>query len=135
MGITLSRQQHQQLLDWAKEAGNKECCGLLLGAGEMVSGLELTENVAADATRHFEIDPFALLARHKRNRDGGLPVLGCFHSHPNGLGRPSATDSLQAADDGQIWLIVANGEITAWIPSGKAGSMTEFASVALVVEG
>lgn len=108
---------------------------MLLGVGEAVSELELTTNVAVDATRHFEIDPAALISRHRQARNGGLPIMGCFHSHPNGLVRPSAEDCEQAADDGRYWLIVANGEIAAWKAMGGAGRVTEFASVALIVEG
>ncbi len=102
-----------------------------MGDGESVSELELANNVAVDTTQHFEIDPAALVSRHKAARNGGLPILGCFHSHPNGLTRPSETDALQAAGDGRFWLIIANGEITAW----QATRNTGFEPVALVVEG
>lgn len=64
-------------------------------------------NVAPDPLRHFEIDPAALIAAHRASRAGGLAVLGYFHSHPNGLARPSATDARTAAGDGRIWAIVA----------------------------
>ena len=135
MTICLSRKHRAQLLQWAEEAGKQECCGLLLGRADTVSALELAKNVAVNATRHFEIDPAVLITKHKQAREGGLAVLGCFHSHPNGLARPSITDDRQAAADGQIWLIIANGEITAWKARGSGGQATEFVSVTLVVEG
>lgn len=135
MAVRLSRKQHVQLLEWAKAAGKHECCGLLLGNNETVLELELTKNVAADTTLHFEIDPAALISRHKAARNGGLAIMGAFHSHPNGLARPSKTDGMEAACDSQYWLIIANGEITAWEPRGKAGQIAEFKPVALVVEG
>lgn len=135
MALRLSRKHHTQLLEWVDAAGKIECCGLVLGSDDAVAELVLTANVAADATQHFEIDPADLIAAHRQAREGGWPVLGCFHSHPNGLVGPSATDAAQAAGDGQIWLIIANGEITAWKTGDVAGQATEFVSVALVVEG
>jgi proteasome lid subunit RPN8/RPN11 len=135
MALRLSRKHHAQLLEWAEAAGKQECCGLLLGNAEGVTELVLTNNVAADSAQHFEIDPADLIAAHKRTRQGGLTVLGCFHSHPNGLAGPSATDVRQAAGDGQIWLIVANGQITAWETKHSVTQMTEFEPVALIVEG
>jgi desampylase len=135
MSLHLSRKHHSQLLKWAKDAGNQECCGLLLGQGNMVSNIEHTTNVATDTAHHFEIDPAALIASHKHARGGGEPVIGYFHSHPNGLARPSASDVAQASDDGRYWLIIADEEISAWMPSGLAGRVTAFEPVALVVEG
>jgi desampylase len=119
MGLKLSRQQRQQLLDWANEAGEVECCGLLLGRGGEVERVEQTANVAADSNRRFEIDPAALIAAEKQARQGGLAILGYFHSHPNGLADPSTNDAASASLDGRYWLIIANGEITSWMPTAS----------------
>lgn len=124
MGLKLSRQQRQQLLYWAAEAGDVECCGLLLGAGNVVQGVERTTNVAADPKRHFEIDPAALIAAEKRARKGGPAILGYFHSHPNGRAEPSPDDAASATPNGRFWLIIANGEITAWVPQGDGIATT-----------
>ena len=62
----------------------------------------ITANVATDPTRHFEVDPAALVAAHKGARSGGAQVIGYFHSHPNGLARPSATDAATSARDGAV---------------------------------
>lgn len=117
MGLKLSRQQRQQLLDWADEAGEQECCGLLLGRGEEVERVELAENVATDPERYFEIDPSALIEAEKQARQGGPTILGYFHSHPNGRAEPSPVDAASASLDGRYWLIIANGEITVWLPT------------------
>jgi desampylase len=135
MSLHLSRKHHAQLLKWAGDAENQECCGLLLGCDAAIAEIECTANVAADPYQHFEIDPAALIAAHKRVRGGGQPVLGYFHSHPNGLAQPSATDATHAADDGRFWLIIAEGQVSAWKPRGKRNGVVEFEPVALVVEG
>lgn len=83
-------------------------------------------NVAPDPLRHFEIDPAALIAAHRASRAGGLAVLGYFHSHPNGLARPSATDARAAAGDGRIWAIVALNDVgpSDAAPSGQDAMLT-----------
>src|SRR3982751_253500 len=120
MTIRISRQQERQLLDWAIEAGDSECCGLICEADGVVT-IELAANVAADPERHFEIDPAALIAAEKAHRTGQRRLLGIFHSHPNGLARPSEEDAAMAAEDGRAWLIIAGGRITAWSKSSSVG--------------
>ncbi len=99
----------------AREADPCEACGLLLGTGTHIHTARPTANVAPDPAMHFEIDPATLIAAHRAARDGSGPeVIGYFHSHPNGLARPSATDVASAARDGRLWIIVADGAITCW---------------------
>jgi proteasome lid subunit RPN8/RPN11 len=97
--------------------------------------VQLAQNVAADPARHFEIDPAALFSAGKDVRSGGIPVLGYFHSHPNGVAAPSATDVAQAVPDRQFWLIIAAGAITAWLPVVAGTQVSGFTPVALIVEG
>jgi proteasome lid subunit RPN8/RPN11 len=135
MALHLSSSDWRQLLHWAEMAGDHECCGILRGEGDRVSALELAQNVAADPTRHFEIDPAALFSAAKDVRSGGIPVLGFFHSHPNGMAVPSPTDIAQAAPDKYIWLIIAAGAITAWQPVVVGAQVTGFTPVVLMKEG
>lgn len=111
------------LREEAARAHPAECCGLLLGGGGRIVRAVPTANVHADPRAHFEIDPAALIAAHRAAREGGDPVAGYYHSHPNGLPRPSATDAAMASGDGRVWAIVsgggaeagrAEGDITFW---------------------
>lgn len=135
MALYLSSSDWRQLLDWAKTAGDHECCGLLRGTGDRIRAVELAQNVAADPTRHFEIDPAALISAAKDVRRGGIPVLGFFHSHPNRLAMPSPTDVAQAAPEPHIWLIIAAETITAWQPVVDGAQVTGFTPMALMKEG
>lgn len=135
MALYLSRKHYAQLLHWANEAGNRECCGFIIGNGARISAVELAANVAVDPYQHFEIDPAALVAMHKRLRNGSAPLLGYFHSHPNGLMQPSTSDVAQADDDGRLWLIIAAEKVSAWKPRGSGGHVNGFEPVALIVEG
>ena len=132
MTLRISRQQYAQLLDWAEQAGDVECCGLLLGYDGQLEAVELADNVAADPARHFEIDPADLIAAERAARAGAPAIIGYFHSHPNGLARPSTDDVEKAADDGRIWVIIANGDVSGW---RKLPGQSEFEEVALVIDG
>ncbi len=112
--LTITPEAYAAIVAAAAAACPHEACGLLLGSGRHIAKAQKTANVAADPSRHFEIDPVALIAAHRALREGGPQVVGYFHSHPNGLARPSATDVAQAAHDGRVWMIVANGAITCW---------------------
>jgi len=115
MALQISQSALAAMIAAAQAAAPCEACGLLLGTGLRIERALPTANVAGDPATHFEIDPAALIAAHRAARDGtGAEVVGYFHSHPNGLARPSATDRQSAARDGRVWAIVADGAITCW---------------------
>ncbi len=102
------------MLEEARLAHPRECCGLLLGKGDRVALAQPAANVHPEPERHFEIDPKALIAAHRAARAGGLELLGYYHSHPNGRAEPSAADRASASGDGRIWAIVAQGNVLCW---------------------
>ena len=120
MAVTITPQAQKAILAAAARAAPHEACGLLLGAGFHIETAQPTANVHPEPKRHFEIDPAALIAAHKAARIGGPQLIGYFHSHPNGLARPSATDAAMATGDGRIWAIAAAGAVSLWrdAPSG-----------------
>ncbi|MFT4026942.1 MAG: M67 family metallopeptidase [Novosphingobium sp.] len=101
------------LLAEASKTAPAECCGILLGR-DRIERAQPAANVAPDPLRHFEIAPQALISAHRAARNGGLPVLGYYHSHPSGHPVPSATDCEHSGGDGSIWAIVAGGEVAFW---------------------
>ena len=136
MALILSRQVQQQLLQWADEAGANECCGLLLGWDGRASSAIWAQNVAADPSRHFEIDPATLIAAEREARSEGPPVIGYFHSHPGtGSCEPSACDIASAANDGRFWVILAAGKMQAWQPIGPQGGEVERFQLVAINEG
>ncbi|MBK8374548.1 MAG: M67 family metallopeptidase [Sphingomonadales bacterium] len=134
MTLILSRQHRRQLLDFAEESGSSECCGLILGRGDTVELLELTANVAASPYNSFEIDSSMLIRAEKCAREGGLEILGYFHSHPNGSIEPSKIDARSAAADGRCWLIIAGAEISAWRAVERGGRQATFFVPEILVE-
>jgi proteasome lid subunit RPN8/RPN11 len=109
-----------QIIEEARAAFPNECCGLLEGerTGESVRVVAVhpTANLAGDPARGFEIDPAPHLRLRCRLRGTPRAVVGCYHSHPNGLAGPSATDRARNKDSeaGFVWLIAAvpGGEVT-----------------------
>ncbi|MGI4732130.1 MAG: Mov34/MPN/PAD-1 family protein [Janthinobacterium lividum] len=92
-----------------------EKCGLLLGHGDVVVRAEPAANVSPTPRTTFEIDPAALLAAYRGQRQpGGAEVLGFFHTHPSGDDAPSVTDAACAAPDGRLWLIATDRHARLW---------------------
>ena len=112
MATEVSSNVIERLLSEARRAHPLECCGILLGHGEVIVQAKAAANVHPDPRQHFEIDPQALIDAHRDARDGDLQVLGYYHSHPNGLAEPSATDRAIAAPDGSVWAIIAAERIS-----------------------
>ena len=110
----------------------REACGLLLGIGGRILRAEPTRNVAARPERSFEIEPAALLRWHRTARGMAMTVIGWYHSHPNGVDKPSATDAARAVEDGKLWLIATDAGVTAWrvVPNGAVHGRFEAVTLA-----
>ena len=114
MTLEVSSDVLDALLREAAEAHPRECCGILLGGGAAITASRAARNVHPTPETHFEIEPQALVDAHRAARQGGPQVIGYYHSHPNGLARPSDTDRAMASGEGAIWAIIAAGRVTFW---------------------
>ena len=126
MTIRMASDAAALILAEASRAAPRECCGLLLGQNRDGMWAHIAQarpavNVAADPSRHFEIDPAALIAAERDARQGGAALIGYYHSHPNGLAEPSATDREMAHPDGRVWLIAADGSLRAFRAPDRPG--------------
>jgi proteasome lid subunit RPN8/RPN11 len=131
MSLRISSGQRQFLLDQAASGGDLEVCGLLVGRDNVLEQLVPARNVAANPARSFEIDPATLLAVHRDARRTGQRVIGHWHSHPNGRAEPSGRDAARATENGQIWLIIAGGDLSAWRAQSCGAGPASFTSVPL----
>lgn len=126
-----SRVRETLLAEAAKAAPN-EACGLLLGCAGAIEAAVPAANVAAHPENTFEIDPAVLLRTHREARKQGQQVIGHYHSHPDDSAEPSLRDAARATENGQLWLIVAAGEIHAWhVTPGRSALHGRFLPVAL----
>ena len=83
-----------------------ECCGLLIGNGEMVEDASRARNAKRSRTR-FQVEPADHFAAIRRARAAGLEVIGAYHSHPNGPSGPSETDRARLTDPSMFHVIVS----------------------------
>ena len=86
----------------AEGGGAEEVCGVLVGrevdGARQIESAEPLANVAAAEVRphYFALDPLALMRAERAADAAGRRVLGIYHSHPNGVCRPSETDRREA---------------------------------------
>ena len=117
----------------AEAAYPEEACGLLLGHGALPGPITVTEvvksaNVASgDRRRRFEVDPAVRFGVERRLRGTPQQLIGHYHSHPDGVARPSDHDVAQAYEPGLVWLIVAVADgksqhAKAWALAGSGGN-------------
>ncbi|HEY5049022.1 MAG TPA: M67 family metallopeptidase [Rhizomicrobium sp.] len=98
------------LADEARAAFPRECCGLIEGIRDKTAAhavaIHATRNAALEADR-FEIDPAEHIRLLGQLRGTAKEIIGCYHSHPNGLAEPSKHDLAGASREDFLWLIVA----------------------------
>ena len=80
------------LLEEARREPSRECCGLLVGRGGVISRVFPATNAADDPAKTFEVAPEELFRLMREIRAAGLELLGIYHSHPAGENRPSGRD-------------------------------------------
>jgi proteasome lid subunit RPN8/RPN11 len=114
MVLAVARSVIETMIGEAARTAPDECCGLLIGTGNRIEIAVPARNVHPSPRTHFEIDPAALIAAHKAEREGGPRVAGYWHSHPTGRAEPSPTDRAMAAGEGRVWAIVGQGEVRFW---------------------
>lgn len=137
--LILSASQVRQIEREAAAAYPQECCGAMLGkdiiveAGSrrIVQRLEALKNsfAADERYRRFALDPLELMQLEKRASQGGLSVLGFYHSHPDHPARPSEYDRQHAwGYYSYVIVAVAGGEaaeLTSWRLDEKTGTFQQ----------
>lgn len=93
----------------ARDEAPLECCGLLLGSGDVVDECVPTRNARASESTYL-IDPADHVAALRRCRNDGRDVIGAYHSHPKSAAVPSPTDLAEAHDANLLYVIVSLAE-------------------------
>jgi proteasome lid subunit RPN8/RPN11 len=115
----------------ARAAAPLECCGLLIGADDLIDEAHPAANVRRSRVA-FEIDPAAHFDAIRKARTTKRSVIGAYHSHPGSPAVPSETDVREANDPHLLHVIVSlarrEPDLRAWRISGQ-----DVTSVALQV--
>jgi proteasome lid subunit RPN8/RPN11 len=110
MKLILPRALQARIEALACDAFPAECCGLMEGIADAeqvrVLVLHPARNVASAPDR-FEIHPEDHFAALRAARANGHAIVGCYHSHPGGMARPSETDRQGGGEENFVWLIAA----------------------------
>jgi desampylase len=112
----------------ARAEAPRECCGILVGAGDRIDEAVAARNIADRPATRFLIDPKDHLAALKAARRRGLDVVGFYHSHPRSPADPSATDLSEASYPNHLFLIVGLGGRGADVVDGADVRLFRFAS-------
>lgn len=112
MGLHLAPRHIDDLDQHCKNCWPEEACALLVGRHEeggdrFVHRVVLSQNVALEKTRFFEIDPGVRIKLERELRNGDDEIVGVFHSHPDGPAFPSKSDQRMVVEKQFVWLIAA----------------------------
>lgn len=104
--IRIRRGVLSQIESHAQDEAPLECCGLLVGAGDLIDEAVPAANILSSASQ-FQLDPRVHLDTNRRLRGTARSVLGAYHSHPRSEAVPSARDRAEAHYSDFVWLIVS----------------------------
>ena len=108
--ITMSKNDHEIILQHARENLPEEACGLIAGTKDgndkSIKKVYCLTNID-HSNEHFSLDPKEQLAAVKDMRANGLVPLGNWHSHPESPSRPSEEDKRLAYDSTASYMILS----------------------------
>lgn len=91
----------------ARTESPRECCGLLVGAGDRIVEAVALPNVDPSPERRFQVDPRDHINLRRSLRGSGRSIAGVYHSHPGSPAIPSPSDIAEALYPDFIYLIVS----------------------------
>jgi proteasome lid subunit RPN8/RPN11 len=96
----------EEMLRIARSEPRMECCGLLAGAGGVITKILPAKNALASPTA-YDVAPQELFQLFRRMREEGLEHLGIYHSHPSTENVPSPRDIELAAYPNEAYFIIS----------------------------
>ena len=105
--VDLAAEAIEAMVTHARDSAPDECCGLLLGRGNVVAAAMRARNIDALPQTRFLIDPRDQFAAARAARTRALEVVGFYHSHPRSAPQPSARDVARFSYTGYLYAIVS----------------------------
>ncbi len=106
MAVRLTREQLDRMLAQAYAEAPNECCGLLLGRGDIVEAVVPGRNIHM-SPRIYELDPQDQLRAFRLMDEHGWELVGIYHSHPATEAYPSKTDQAKALYPDARYVIIS----------------------------
>ncbi|MFN2448028.1 MAG: Mov34/MPN/PAD-1 family protein [Vicinamibacterales bacterium] len=119
MSLRLSGSVEHSIRAHGRETYPDECCGALIGRGDVVYEALALANVTDEGPRRrFSIRPSDYRQAEQHASQQGLELIGFYHSHPDHPARPSQYD-LDHAWPVFAYVIVAveagrDGDLRSW---------------------
>lgn len=104
--VWIDRAAFDALVAHARDDVPLECCGLLVGHGNVIDYAVRTRNLRASPSAYL-VDPADHFQAIRQSRREGRDVLGAYHSHPRGPAEPSPTDIREAYHRQFLYVIVS----------------------------
>lgn len=101
----VSGSAYARIRQWCHDSPKREVGGVLGGIGRFITMAVAVPNLSSDPASFFECTIADLRRARTRIRESGLRVIGHWHSHPNGWGRPSTWDVECQSGVELIWSI------------------------------
>src|SRR3977135_413387 len=96
----------EEMLRHARSEPGVECCGLLAGAGGVITRIFPAKNALASPTA-YEVAPQEVFKLFRRMREEEVEHLGIYHSHPVTENVPSPRDIELAAYPNEAYFIIS----------------------------
>jgi proteasome lid subunit RPN8/RPN11 len=103
-GLYLTRVHWTQMEADVIAKAPEEACGIVAGEGNTSRIVISITNILHNPTR-FRMDPSEQLNAFLLVEEKGWDILAIYHSHPQGINAPSATDYEELTFPGIIYLI------------------------------
>jgi proteasome lid subunit RPN8/RPN11 len=107
--VRITRPAFEQVRTHASDGYPNEVCGMLISApgnGLVTETRRVRNTVVERARDRYEMDPLDQIRIQRECDEGGLEIVGYYHSHPDHPARASITDS-QRSWAGPVYLIVS----------------------------
>lgn len=101
--LKISKKHIDEMIGHAFDENPYECCGILAGKSDVISGLYRITNTTRSPYRYV-MDAQEFLNADKDAEDKGWEILAFYHSHTHSPAYPSQTDVRMALESG--WLDV-----------------------------
>lgn len=105
--MNIARAVLDAIVAHARESAPEECCGLLIGRGDVILDSVQAGNLSPTPRVRFLVDPQDHFGAVHAARPRGLEVVGFYHSHPASGALPSETDLAEWIDTELVSVIVA----------------------------
>ena len=96
----------EAIVEHARREAPNECCGLLVGAGNVVDRAVPTRNATQSRTEYL-VEPSEHFALIRELRGTAHDIIGAYHSHPASPAIPSPTDIARAWGVDFLYVIVS----------------------------